>query len=87
MNEAVEQVLRAQNAQKQNCIPTPDEFNWRVILRTAMSYSELLGGFVARQNTFLFRNELKRAGFVWDRKIKAWIKPVPKKGIPGNISH
>ena len=78
MNEAVEQVLRARNAQKQNCIPTPDEFDWRVILRTDMVYNELIGGFIARQNTFMFRNELKRAGFVWDRKIKAWIKPVPK---------
>jgi len=87
VNEVVEQVLRAQDAQKQNRIPTPDEFNWRVILKTDMAYNELIGGFIARQNTFMFRNELKRAGFAWDGKIRAWIKPVPRKTAPKNITH
>ena len=87
VNEVVEQVLRAQDAQKQNRIPTPDELDWMVILKTDMTYSELLGGFIAYRNTFVFRGELKKAGFVWDRKIRMWIKPVPRKTAPKNITH
>lgn len=87
VNEVVEQVLRAQNAQKQNCIPTPDELDWMVILKTDVAYNELLGGFIARQNTFTFRGDLKKAGFEWDRKIKVWIKPVPRKTALENIKH
>ena len=87
VNEVVEQVLRAQDAQKQNRIPTPDELDWMVILKTDMAYNELLGGFIACRNTFMLRGELKKAGFVWDRKIKVWIRPVPRKPAPENITH
>ena len=87
VNEVVEQVLRAQDAQKQNRIPTPDELDWMVILKTDMAYNELLGGFIACRNTFMLRGELKKAGFVWDRKIRMWIKPVPRKTAPKNITH
>ena len=41
VNEVVEQVLRTRNAQKQNCIPTPDELDWMVILKTDVAYNEL----------------------------------------------
>jgi len=87
MNEVTEQVLRARNAQKQSYIPTPDELDWIVILQTDIAYNEPLGGFVARRNTFKFRGDLKKAGFAWDKKIKVWIKPVPKKVGPKNITH
>ena len=74
MNEVLEQVARTRAAQRSNGLPTPDDLAWPVIIRTKIKFNADLNGFVATRKTFNFKSELKKAGFVWSRKDKVWIK-------------
>jgi len=77
MNAEIAGVInRARLAQRKSHTLTPDEIDMDTILLTAITYNERLGGFVARKNTYHFKEDLKKAGFIWLSSKKAWFKPV-----------
>ena len=73
-NEVLEQVARTRAAQKANGLPTPDDLAWPVIVATKIKYDKDLDGFVTTRKAYKFRQELKKAGFVW--KNKTWLKNI-----------
>ena len=76
--EIIKIVERARQAQLRNRIITPDDIASSAISLTGIIYDERLEGFIARKNTYTYKEELKKAGFLWLSKKKIWLKPISK---------
>ena len=81
MNTEISTIVnRARHAQHKNHMLTPDKISMDTVCLTAMFYDKQLGGFVARKNTYKFKKDLKKAGFIWLSDNKVWIKLIARKG-------
>ena len=74
--EIARAITQAKIAQRRNHILTPDRINGNVIISTRMNWNESMGGFVAKHNTYEYRDSLKKAGFMWLGENKVWFKPI-----------
>lgn len=81
MNEEIIQIVeRARQAQLRNRMITPDDIDPSASVLAGIIYDEGLEGFVARKDTYQYREELKKAGFLWLSEKKLWLKPIHRSG-------